>query len=99
MKETMCRVGGAQRPVLYVIEPKTTWAPSARARSAAKVIITYWGYFQDDSPVSMAQVGPLRECQDIMGPASACIVIIWSLSSFRFRLLLLLIKKFLPSVK
>ncbi len=28
----------------------------------------------------MAQVGLLRECQDIMGPASACLVIIW----FRF---------------
>jgi hypothetical protein len=26
----------------------------------------------------MAHVGPLRECQDIMDPASACLVIIWS---------------------
>jgi hypothetical protein len=26
----------------------------------------------------MAQVGLLRECQDIMGPVSACLVIIWS---------------------
>ncbi len=26
----------------------------------------------------MAQVGPLRECQDIMGPTSACLDIIWS---------------------
>ena len=26
----------------------------------------------------MAQVGPLRECQDIMDPASACLVIIRS---------------------
>jgi hypothetical protein len=26
----------------------------------------------------MAQVEPLRECQDIMGPASACLVLIWS---------------------
>jgi hypothetical protein len=25
----------------------------------------------------MDQVGPLRECQDIMDPASACVVIIW----------------------
>jgi hypothetical protein len=35
MRETMCRVGGAQRPVLYVVEPKKTYAPRARARSAA----------------------------------------------------------------
>jgi hypothetical protein len=34
----------------------------------------------------MAQVGPLRECQDIMGPASACLVIIWSSSGGSFRL-------------
>jgi hypothetical protein len=32
----------------------------------------------------MAQVGPLRECQDIMGPASACLVIIWSPSGGSF---------------
>jgi hypothetical protein len=36
MRETMCRVRGAQRPVLYVIEPKQSRAPSARARSAAQ---------------------------------------------------------------
>jgi hypothetical protein len=34
----------------------------------------------------MAQVGPLRECQDIMGPASAFLVIIWSLSGGSFDL-------------
>jgi hypothetical protein len=27
------------------------------------------------------QVGPLRDCQDIMGPASACLIIIWSPSA------------------
>ncbi len=35
-------------------------------------LLTYLGYLKDDSP------WPLRECQDIMGPASACLVIIWS---------------------
>ncbi len=39
-----------------------------------------------DGWLSMAQVGPLRECQDIMDPASACLVIIWSLSCGSFRL-------------
>jgi hypothetical protein len=34
----------------------------------------------------MTQVGPLRECQDIMGPASACLFIIWSPSGGSFRL-------------
>jgi hypothetical protein len=35
-------------------------------------LLTYLGYLKDDSP------WPLRECQDIMDPASACLVIIRS---------------------
>jgi hypothetical protein len=47
---------------------------------------------------SMAQAGPLRECQDIMGPPSACLVIIWSPSggSFRLPVILICIAKCLP---
>ncbi len=41
--------------------------------------------------LSITQVGPLRECQDIMGPASACLVFIWYPSGRIFRLLVFLV--------
>jgi hypothetical protein len=34
----------------------------------------------------MTQIGLLRECQDLMGAASACLVIIWSPLGGSFRL-------------
>ncbi len=65
-----CRGGRRPRPGRHGGRRYTRLGPQLGGHQV--FLLTTWDTWKDDSPISMAKVGPLRECQDIVGAPCLC---------------------------